>query len=88
MHGETDAGGDALHAFIFGENFSDDAFELFVAAKLHQTGQQFGANALALVLIADQDGELGFAAAVEFGQLTEADDFATTVAVALLMLSC
>ena len=54
MHGETDAGGDALHAFIFGEDFGDDAFELFVAAKLYQTGQQFGAKTCALVLIADQ----------------------------------
>src|SRR4030067_2179033 len=48
-----------LHGDVVGEDGGDDAFELFVAPDLHQAAQQFAAEPVPLIRVADQNRELG-----------------------------
>jgi hypothetical protein len=50
MEFEADFFADQMHAVVIGENGGGDAVELLVPADLDQALEQFGAQAVALVL--------------------------------------
>ena len=56
---EADLATDVLHRVVVGQNDGSDAFELLVAANLHEPPEQLRAQSLLLPMVAHQQRELG-----------------------------
>ena len=64
-----------LHGEIVGHNVGGNARKLFFAADLHETLEQFGAEALFLATVADQQREFSLVCAMLLAEPSDAKDF-------------
>src|ERR1035441_2478062 len=56
---EAELFGDLLHGAVFGQDVGDDGLHALAFADVDEAAQQLGAEALLLLVVADDDGEFG-----------------------------
>src|SRR5262249_28874137 len=71
--GEAEAAGDLLHGGVVGQDLSGHALQALRARDADELAEQFGAEALALVRVAHQDGPLGGRGERDLAQAADGD---------------
>jgi hypothetical protein len=72
---EMEAASKGQHGYVFGEDVGDDGADFFGASNLDEAGDEFAAEAGALVAVSDEDAEFGFFAAERSSETDDTEDF-------------
>src|SRR5690606_37316577 len=73
----------ALHVAVVRKDAGEDGAQVFTAADLHETFQEFTAQSEVLPLVSDDDRELGFTAVERFAEPAHCHDGTSAVFVAV-----
>src|ERR1700675_1381080 len=73
--GEVEAAGEREHGYVFGEDVGDDGVDFFGTGDLDEAGDEFAAEAGALMTVGDEDAEFGFFAAERASEAADAENF-------------
>jgi hypothetical protein len=72
---EMEAASKGQHGYVFGEDVGDDGADFFGASNLDEAGDEFAAEAGALVAVSDEGAELDFFAAERSSETADTEDF-------------